>query len=97
MIAEDDILKNRQIKFINEMQRKNKDNKISTIVDKVNNGAIVFRDIDTEFTGQVLSFQGQKYSYKDDAPDILSEFVNRIDKADVVQQVRFVNKGLLFN
>lgn len=97
MIAEDDILKNRQIKFINEMQRKNKDNKISTIVDKVNNGAIVFRDTDTEFTGQVLSFQGQKYSYKDDAPDILSEFVNRIDKADVVQQVRFVNKGLLFN
>lgn len=73
-------LRNRSFEFINEMQRKNKDEKISTIIDYVNNGQIIFVDNNKEFIDSILDFQGQQYSLHDDAPDITSECANRLDK-----------------
>ena len=62
------------------MQRTNKDEKISTIIDNVNNGQIIFVDNNKEFTDLLLDFQGQKYTLHDDSADITAECVNRLDK-----------------
>ncbi|MGF9714981.1 hypothetical protein [Paenibacillus naphthalenovorans] len=74
-------LKSRNLQIINEMQRKNKDEKISTIVSDVNNGRIIFCEERTqpEFLKQVMDFAGQQFSLFDDAPDCLAECMNRID------------------
>lgn len=89
-INKHDDLKNRNITFINEMQRKNKDEKISTIVDAVNNGRIIFCEDRTEsdFLKQVMDFSGQMFSYHDDAVDCLAEFANRID--DISKEVESI-------
>lgn len=58
-------LRNRRFNFINENQRTNKDQKIETIRDPVNNGTIVFADCNNEFMQQILDFQGQLYSEHD--------------------------------
>ncbi|MED1443039.1 hypothetical protein P4U24_14800 [Aeribacillus composti] len=78
-------LSNRNIEFINEMQRKNKDDKISTIVSDVNNGRIIFCEerVEKEFLNQVMEFRGQQFSLHDDAADALSEFANRIDEIEI--------------
>ena len=80
-IQNHDELVNRNITFINEMQRKNKDEKISTIVSDVNNGRIIFcaDRVEQQFLNQVMDFAGQQFSLHDDAADTLAEFVNRID------------------
>lgn len=80
LIAESAKLRNKRYEWINEMQRKNKDEKISTIVDPVNNGQVIFVDNNKEFREQILEFQGQKYTVHDDAIDITAECVNRLDK-----------------
>ncbi|MBZ9615308.1 hypothetical protein [Clostridium estertheticum] len=77
-IKEEPVLKHRNITIINEAQKKNKDDKISTIIPSMNKGQIIFCDEDTEFTNQILDFSGQKFSLHDDAPDITAEFANRI-------------------
>lgn len=79
LINKDPELKYRYLVFINEMQKKNKDDKISTIVSDVNNGRIIFNSEDTEFTNQIMEFCGQEFTLHDDAPDITAEFSNRID------------------
>ena len=79
LIAEIPKLRNKRYEWINEMQRKNKDEKISTIVDPVNNGQVIFVDNNKEFRDQILEFQGQKYTVHDDAIDITAECVNRLD------------------
>lgn len=79
LIAESPKLRNKRYEWINEMQRKNKDEKISTIVDPVNNGQVIFVDNNKEFIDQILEFQGQKYTVHDDAIDITAECVNRLD------------------
>ncbi|MDU2290972.1 MAG: terminase [Clostridium celatum] len=79
LIAESPKLRNKRYEWINEMQRKNKDEKISTIVDPVNNGQVIFVDNNKEFRDQILEFQGQKYTVHDDAIDITAECVNRLD------------------
>lgn len=74
-------LRNRKFIFINEMQRKNKDDKISTIIDLVNNGQIILNESCEDFQiskEQLLEFQGQKYSLHDDFPDNLAEFIIKI-------------------
>ncbi|AGK98178.1 hypothetical protein [Clostridium pasteurianum] len=73
------ILKSRNIKIINESQRKNKDDKISTIIPFMNKGQIIFAEEDEDFTEQILEFRGQKFSVHDDAPDVTAEFANRIE------------------
>ncbi|MDR3595117.1 hypothetical protein [Clostridium sp.] len=77
-IKDDPVLKHKKITIINESQKKNKDDKISTIIPFMNKGQIIFCEEDTEFTDQILEFRGQKYSLHDDAPDITAEFTNRI-------------------
>ena len=64
--------------FINKMQKQNKDEKISTIIDDVNNGKIIFVSDDEdceEAFKQLKEFQGQENSLHDDFPDVVSEAV----------------------
>lgn len=79
-IKEHPILKFRNITIINETQRKNKDDKISTIIPYINRGEFIFCNEDEEFNQQIMEFAGQKYSVHDDAPDSAAEFWIRIDE-----------------
>jgi hypothetical protein len=88
-------LQKRNITIINEMQRKNKDLKISAIVDDVNSGSIIFRDDTLEFNKQLMDFTGQIYSLHDDAPDIIAEFTKRIDEIDTVRKVFTIDRDKL--
>ena len=86
LIRERPSLKGRRFDFINEMQRKNKDEKISTIIDRVNNGQIILNSEceDSQLAiNQLLDFQGQKYSLHDDFPDTLAELETRIKNIKV--------------
>lgn len=96
LIEKDSDLVNRSLEFINEMQRKNKDEKISTIIDNVNNGQIIFANNNKEFTEQILEFQGQKYTLHDDAIDIVAEFANRVDNIEVIGKIKLLDRSLLF-
>jgi hypothetical protein len=78
LIKEDSALKHKTITIINEQQKKNKDDKISTIIPFMNKGQIIFAEEDIEFINQILEFAGQKYSLHDDSCDITAEFANRI-------------------
>ena len=81
LIQDRPTLRGRRFIFINDMQRKNKDEKISTIIDRVNNGQIILNSEceDTQLAiNQLLDFQGQKYSLHDDFPDNLAEFEIKI-------------------
>lgn len=95
LIAKDSLLKKRRLDFINEMQKKNKDEKISTITDGVNNGLIIFSDENEDFVQQLKDFQGQLYSLHDDAPDIVAEFSNRIDEIDVIRGINLIDRRKL--
>lgn len=96
LIEKDSDLVNRSLEFINEMQRKNKDEKISTIIDNVNNGQIIFANNNKEFTEQISEFQGQKYTLHDDAIDIVAEFANRVDNIEVIGKIKLLDRSLLF-
>ena len=95
LIALDDNLKYRRFTFINEMQQKNKDEKINTIVSDVNNGRIIFNEEDVEFQDQILDFAGQNFSEHDDAPDIAAEFSNRINAINVASVIKVMDRRLL--
>lgn len=94
-INEDVVLKFRNIEIINEHQKKNKDDKIATIVSDVNGGRIIFAEEDAEFTQQILEFMGQDFSLHDDAPDITAEFSNRIDTIQLIQKIKLLDRRLL--
>lgn len=94
-INEHPILKYRQIEIINEMQRKNKDDKISTIVPYVNNGTFIFAEEDTEFTNQLMDFAGQKFTVHDDAADVAAEFWLKVDTIKVIRKVSFLDRRSL--
>jgi hypothetical protein len=94
-INKDDALRFRNIIIINEQQRKNKDDKISTIIPAMNKGQIIFAEEDVEFTNQIKEFAGQKFTEHDDAPDITSEFANRIENIEVIQYATFVDRRKL--
>ncbi|MBU3126755.1 hypothetical protein [Clostridium tagluense] len=95
LIALDEVLKLRTFIFINEMQNKNKDEKISTIVSDVNNGRIIFNEEDVAFQDQIIDFAGQNFSEHDDAPDITAEFANRINDIKVVSVVKVLDRRSL--
>ena len=97
MISQHPILKKRTFIFINEMQRKNKDEKISTIIDPVNNGQVIFVDDNKEFIDLILDFQGQAYTQHDDSTDITAECVNRLDNIKIRNKptVTFLRRDLL--
>lgn len=86
MIDEDTELRNREIEWINEGSYKNKDDKINTIVADVNMGRIIFNESDEEFIEEIKEFAGVDFSLQDGAPDITSEFANRITKIEEVAQ-----------
>ncbi|KFX58425.1 terminase [Clostridium botulinum] len=91
LIAASEILKGKRHEWINEMQKKNKDEKISTIVDPVNNGQIiVVSDCEDSKVAieEIEGFQGQLYSVHDDAPDNLAELENKIKTIKVRKKLR---------
>lgn len=94
-INEDPQLRNRNITIINEQQKKNKDDKISTIIPAINKGQIIFANEDEEFVKQILDFAGQQYSIHDDAPDITAEFANRIHNINEVKKIKLFDRRLL--
>lgn len=87
-------LPNRRIEIINESQRKNKDEKISTVVDSVNNGRIIFCEdrVSTESLKQLMDFCGQIYSLHDDFPDCLSECITRLDDIKIRKNIPIQEK-----
>ncbi|WP_297428918.1 hypothetical protein [Clostridium sp.] len=95
-INNDNILRFRNIEILNESQLKNKDDKISTIIPYMNKGQIIFAEEDEEFIKQILDFKGQKFSLHDDAPDITTEFNNRIGNIEVVCKAKIKDRSLLF-
>lgn len=94
-INDDPVLRSRCITIINESQRKNKDDKISTLIPYMNKGQIIFAEEDEEFIAQILDFRGQKFSVHDDAPDIAAEFSIRIENIKVVSYATFLNRRTL--
>ena len=94
-IREENRLRNRRIKIINEGSYKNKDNRISTIVSPVNNGAIIFNENMFGFIEEMTNFIGSKYSAHDDAPDCLAsayEYINEAGKGGI----KFHDFSMLF-
>lgn len=89
-ISADKELQGRNIVFINEYQKRNKENKIRAISGKINNGFIVFSQEDTDFTDQILDYQGEGIGF-DDAIDTVSELDIRIDDIETVQPIKFFN------
>lgn len=94
-IKEHPILKYRSITIINETQRKNKDDKISTIVPFVNRGEFIFAEEDTDYINQILEFAGQKFTVHDDAADAAAELWLRLDNIRVATMVTFFDKRKL--
>ncbi|AIY81400.1 putative 6-phospho-beta-glucosidase BglA [Clostridium botulinum 202F] len=91
LIAVSEILKGKKYEWINEMQKKNKDEKISTIVDAVNNGQIIIVsdcEDSKEAIEEIEGFQGQLYSVHDDAPDNLAELENKIKTIKVRRKLK---------
>lgn len=95
-ISKEPSLRYRNITILNEAQKKNKDDKISTIIPAINKGQIIFADEDEEFINQILEFAGQQYSVHDDAPDITAEFGNRIDNIKVPVKISTLPKSVFF-
>lgn len=94
-IKEHPLLKNRNIIIINEMQKRNKDDKISTIIPYVNRGEFIFCDENQAFLDQVMEFAGTKFTPHDDAPDVSAEFWLRIDEIKNPVRLQFIDKNLL--
>lgn len=91
-IKDHEILKYRNITIINEQQRKNKDDKISTIVPFVNRGEFVFAEEDEEFIKQFMEFAGQKFTTHDDAADVSSEFWLKVDEIKTVSTIKLLDR-----
>ena len=90
-IESDINLRRRNIKIINERQNKNKEAKIRAISAKVDSGFFVFADEDTEFTNQILEYEGEGYTAHDDAADVTAEFDRLIDEiSEEVQSITFL-------
>lgn len=94
-IKEHEILKYRNITIVNEMQRRDKDDKISTIVPYINNGTFIFAEEDEEFVNQLMEFAGQKFTVHDDAADVSSEFWLKVDEIKVASTVKLLDRKLL--
>jgi hypothetical protein len=89
-ISKDEELRSRDIQIINEMQRQNKDAKISTVVDPVNNGRIIFDSnrVMKAAIDEMMDFQGQLYTLHDDFIDCVAEASNRLDTIEVVGKLQ---------
>ena len=88
LITKEPSLKNRNITFINKMQKVNKDEKISTIISGVNNGQIIFNENDKDSIKQIKDFSGQNYSEHDDMPDCVSQLIIDIKEIEIKKQFK---------
>lgn len=96
LIEASDILKGKKYEWINEMQKKNKDEKISTIVDPVNNGQIIICsdcEDSKKAIDEILDFQGQLYSVHDDAPDNLAELETKIKTIKTIGKITLLDRS----
>lgn len=84
MIYKDKELSGRNIEIINKAEHRNKDEKISTITDDVNNGRIIFCEerVMEEAIEQMMEFQGEKYTKNDDFIDCLAATTIEIDNIE---------------
>lgn len=92
-IAETPLLKSRSFIFINEMQKKNKIDKIDSIASDVNMGRIIFNEDDTGAIEQIKDYIGIK-SLHDDFPDVVSECVKRLDEIQPLQKIKVTENWL---
>lgn len=90
-INNDDVLVHRQYEYINEMQKKNKIDKIDSIVGDVNFGRVIFNSDDTEALDQLKDYQGEGSAH-DDFPDGLSECVIKLDAIDAIGKVELFDR-----
>lgn len=98
LIGKSEILERKKYIWINEMQKKNKDEKISTIIDQVNNGQIIIvsdMEDSKKAIDEILDFQGQLYSVHDDAPDNLAELEIKLKTIIVSRKVKILDRRLL--
>ena len=99
LISSSEQLRGRDFEFINKMQRSNKDEKISTIIEPMNNGQIIINkgcEDSKEVIEQILEFQGQKYSHHDDSVDCIAECYNRIKEIQDTCKLKLLDRRLLF-
>jgi predicted phage terminase large subunit-like protein len=95
LISKNDKLKYKNYEFINKMQKTNKDEKISTVINPINNGQIIINgdcEDSPEAIKQILDFQGQQYTLHDDAIDSISELQNALDEIEVVTNVEILDR-----
>lgn len=94
-ILEDNELRNRRITVETTYSTTNKDQRISTITDKINSGQIIFNESNVDYNKQVSEFRGQKFTIHDDAIDSLEMAVNNIDSIKTVGKVTLFDRKLL--
>ena len=95
LISKNDILKYRSFEFINKMQKTNKDEKISTVIDPINNGQIIINgdcEDSSEVVKQILDFQGQQYTLHDDAIDAIAELQNALKEIEAISKVAILDR-----
>ncbi len=95
-IKEDKELSKRKIVVKSIYNTVNKDNRISTITDKINNGQVIFNEECKDYNKQVKDFKGQNYSLHDDAIDSLEMAVNNIDEITVIGKLTVLPYDYLF-
>ena len=95
LIETSTVLKGKKYEWINEMQKKNKDEKISTVVDPMNNGQIVIcSDCEDSKIAieQIMDFQGQLYTVHDDMIDNIAELENKIKTIKTIGKVTLLDR-----
>lgn len=95
LIEKEPELSNRNIQFINKMQKVNKDEKVSTIIAGTNTGQIIFNEDDKDAINQMMEFAGQKYSEHDDMPDCVSQLTIDIKEIEICYFAEILDKKLL--
>lgn len=96
-IAEIPELRKRKIQVETKYNTGNKDQRISTITDKINSGNIIFNESNIEYNKQVSKFRGQKFSNHDDAIDSLEMAVNKIDEINTINnKLKLLSRNALF-
>lgn len=95
-IEADEELRKRNIKVTSIYNNTNKDQRISTITDKINSGQCIFNEGNKDYNKQIKDFKGQMYSLHDDAIDSLEMAINNIDKIKVIRQVSILPFNALF-
>jgi phage terminase large subunit-like protein len=98
LIANDPRLRGRAFEWINKMQKKNKDEKISTIIDPINNGQIIINgecEDSSAAVEQLMDFQGQQYSVHDDFVDMLAELNDGLKEIKTRGVIRLLDRRVL--